>query len=99
MAGSAGEERVEPPQVEQSVLAGGTVLLGVEVGDPPHDQPARDLVCLLWAANAVKSISAWPGSEPVTKPRRDVSNVVARMRHKMCGSGRSTELAETRDVG
>ena len=42
-----GEERVEPPGVEQTVLARGAVLLGVEFGDPADDEPPRDLVCLL----------------------------------------------------
>jgi hypothetical protein len=44
-----GEEGVEPSQVEQCVLAGGAVLIGVEVRDPAHHhQPVRDLVGLLF---------------------------------------------------
>jgi hypothetical protein len=39
-----GEEGVEPPGAEQGALPGGLVLLGVEVGDAAHHQPARNLV-------------------------------------------------------
>lgn len=42
-----GEERVEPPLVEQGVLTGGGVCFGVEVRDPAHHQPARQLLGLL----------------------------------------------------
>src|SRR5664280_1782633 len=41
--GAGGEERVEPPGLEQGCLPG----VGVEVGDPAHDEPPGDLVGLL----------------------------------------------------
>jgi len=42
----AGEERVGAPHVEQGSLAGGLVPFSVGVGDPAHDEPARDSVRL-----------------------------------------------------
>jgi hypothetical protein len=42
-----GEEGVEPPGVEQGVLAGGLVLLGVEVRDPADYEPVGHLLGLL----------------------------------------------------
>lgn len=42
-----GEEGVEPPHVEQGVLTGGLVLLGVEVRDPAHHQPPGHVLGLL----------------------------------------------------
>ena len=42
-----GEERVKAPRVEQGVLTGGLVLLGVEVRDPAHDEAPGHLVGLL----------------------------------------------------
>ena len=45
--GCGGEEGVMPPQLEQAVLAGALLLLRVGVGDPPHDQPARNPLRLL----------------------------------------------------
>ncbi len=47
MGRDGGEERVEAPGVEQGVLPGRLLLVGVEVVDAAHDQPARDLVGLL----------------------------------------------------
>jgi hypothetical protein len=41
------EEPVEPPGVEQGVLAGCFVLLGVEVRDPADHEPAEHVVGLL----------------------------------------------------
>ena len=45
--GGGGEEGVVPPQLEQAVLPGALLLLGVGVGDAPHDQPACHLRLLL----------------------------------------------------
>ena len=44
-SGGGGEERVEPPGVEQRVLPGGLVRL--QVRDAAHDQPAGDLLAFL----------------------------------------------------
>ena len=55
---AGGEERVEPPDVEQRGLR--WVLVGVEVGDAAHHQRLGTCWPGFFEPNAVKSISASP---------------------------------------
>lgn len=58
----ADEERVEAPHVERGVLAGGAVRLGVEIGDPAHQEPVgRPVVRPLSRIEAVNATSASRG--------------------------------------
>jgi len=60
-----GEERVEPPEVEQSVLPVSKVLFGVEVGDSAHHEPAVDVVgLLLWSERDERGLGDLGAGDP-----------------------------------
>src|SRR6478735_6022805 len=59
--GAGGEERVEPPGVEQGGLPGNG--FGVEVGDPADDEPAGDLLTVLPGLERNEGISATSARE------------------------------------